>query len=166
MTRWFEDIVVGEVFPLGEQTFTQDAIIAYAKVYDPQYFHVEPEAAKYSPFGGLVASGIHTAMVGQRKMVDALFAEADRLRALGQEPGIGGPSPGGDKIEFKAPVRPGDTLTYTLTPLSKRVANSIPGWGVLNNEITATNARGDLVYRAVFASFLKLRGESNQPEPS
>lgn len=160
MTRWFEDIHEGEIFPLGAHTFTQDAIIVFAKVYDPQYFHIDPEAAKHGPFGGLVASGAHTAMVGQRRMVDALFAEADRLRALGEEPGVGGPSPGGEKIEYKAPVRPGDTLTYTLVPLGKRVSNSIPNWGILNNEITATNQRGELVYRAVFASFLKLRNVS------
>ncbi len=157
MTRWFEDINAGEVFPLGEHTFTQDAIIAFAKTYDPQYFHIDPEAAKQGPFGGLIASGAQTAMVGQRKMVDALFAEADRLRALGQEPGVGGPSPGGDRIEFKAPVRPGDTLTYNLVTLGKRVSNSLPGWGVLSNEITATNQRDELVYRALFASFLKRR---------
>src|SRR4051794_7986616 len=114
MTRWFEDIIEGEVFELGEHTFTKDAIIAYAQVYDPQYFHVDPQAARLGPFGGLIASGAHTAMIGQRLMVDALFAEADRLRAQGQEPGIGGPSPGGDSIEFKAPVRPGDTLSYRL----------------------------------------------------
>ena len=158
MTRWFEDINEGEVFPLGDHTFTEDAIIGYARIYDPQYFHIDPEAAKHGPFGGLVASGAHTAMVGQRLMVDALFAEADRLRALGQEPGIGGPSPGGDSIEFKVPVRPGDTLTYSLATTGKRVSNSIPGWGVLTNEMTATNQAGELVYRAVFASFLKLRG--------
>jgi acyl dehydratase len=158
MTRWFEDINAGEIFPLGEHSFTQDAIIAYASIYDPQYFHIDPQAAKHGPFGGIVASGAHTAMVGQRKMVDALFAEADRLRAAGQEPGVGGPSPGGKKIEFIAPVRPGDTLAYTLVTLGKRASNSIPGWGVLSNQITATNQRGELVYRAVFASFLKLRG--------
>jgi acyl dehydratase len=157
MTRWFEDINAGEVFPLGDHTFTRDAIIAYAKIYDPQYFHIDPEAAKLGPFGGLVASGAQTAMVGHRLMVDALFAEADRLLAAGEEPGVGGPSPGGEKIEFKAPVRPGDTLTYTLTTLGKRVSASIPGWGVLSNEITAINQNSELVYHAVFASFLKLR---------
>ena len=158
MTRWFEDINEGEVFPLGDHTFTEDAIIAYATIYDPQYFHIDPEAARLGPFGGLVASGAHTAMIGHRKMVDALFAEEERLRALGQKPGVGGPSPGGDVIEFKAPVRPGDTLTYTLITTGKRVSASIPGWGVLSNEMTATNQRGEMVYRAIFASFLKLRG--------
>jgi acyl dehydratase len=157
MTRWFEDINAGEVFPLGEHTFTQEAIIAFAKIYDPQYFHIDPDAARHSPFGGLIASGAHTAMIGQRKMVDALFAEADRLQAQGEEPGVGGPSPGGEALLFKAPVRPGDTLSYSLTTLGKRISNSLPGWGLLSNEIAATNQDGVLVYRASFASFLKLR---------
>ena len=160
MTRWFEDINEGEVFPLGEYTFTQDAIVAYARIYDPQYFHIDPEAAKHGPFGGIVASGAHTAMVGQRRMVEALFAEADRIREQGEEPGIGGPSPGGEHIEFKAPVRPGDTLTYSLITTGKRVSKSLSGWGLLGNEISALNQRGELVYRANFTSFLKLRGEA------
>ena len=61
------------------------------------------------PFGGLVASGWHTVSVGHRHMVDALFAEEERLRALGSEPGVSGPSPGVNSMEFKVPVRPGDT---------------------------------------------------------
>ena len=108
-----EDIVIDESFPLGSKTFTEEEIIRFGKLYDPQYFHVDPEAAKHSHFGGLIASGWHTVAVGHRKMVDALFAEEERLRGLGQEPGVSGPSPGVNTMQFKAPVRPGDTVTYT-----------------------------------------------------
>src|SRR5690606_16656755 len=87
MTRCFEEIVIDEVFPLGSHTFEADEIIRFATLYDPQYFHLDAEAAKHSHFGGLVASGWHTVSVGHRKMVDALFAEEERLRALGKEPG-------------------------------------------------------------------------------
>ena len=97
MTRWFEDIVIDEVFPLGSHDFTEEEIIRFGRLYDPQYFHVDPEAAKFSHFGGLVASGWHTVSAGHRLMVDALAAEADRLRALGQAPGVPGPSPGVNK---------------------------------------------------------------------
>ena len=83
MTRWFEDIVENESFPLGSHTFTAEEIIRFGKLYDPQYFHIDPEAAKHSHFGGLVASGWHTVSIGHRKMVDALEAEEDRLRAEG-----------------------------------------------------------------------------------
>ncbi len=157
MTRWFEDIVIHEVFPLGSHSFTAEEIIGFASLYDPQYFHVDAEAAKHSHFGGLVASGWHTVSVGHRKMVDALFAEEDRLRALGSEPGVSGPSPGVNSMEFKAPVRPGDTVTYSLVVTSKRASNSIPGWGLLFNRLNAVNQRGELVYHAELVAFSKLR---------
>lgn len=157
MTRWFEDIVIDEVFPLGSHTFAAEEIIRFATLYDPQYFHIDPEAAKHSQFGGLVASGWHTVSVGHRKMVDALFAEEERLRALGKEPGVSGPSPGVNSMEFKVPVRPGDTVSYELVVTGKRPSNSIPGWGLLFNRLTAVNQRGELVYRADLVGFSKLR---------
>lgn len=157
MTRWFEDLVIDDVFPLGEHRFTQAEIIRFATLYDPQYFQTDPEAAKASHFGGLVASGWHTVSIGHRKMVDALDAEAHRLRALGQQPGLSGPSPGVNFMEFKAPVRPGDTIAYTLAVISKRPSNSIPGWGLLFNRLEAVNQHGQLVYRAEVVGFSKLR---------
>jgi acyl dehydratase len=157
MTRWFEDIVIDEVFPLGSHSFTEAEIIRFATLYDPQYFHTDPELARHSHFGGLIASGWHTVSVGHRRMVDALFAEEERLRGLGREPGVSGPSPGVNAMEFKVPVRPGDVVTYELVVTGKRVSNSIPGWGLLFNRITATNQRGELVYRADLVGFSKLR---------
>jgi acyl dehydratase len=157
MTRWFEDIIIDEVFPLGSHTFSEDEIVRFARLYDPQYFHIDPEAAKASHFGGLVASGWHTVSVGHRKMVDALDAEADRLRGEGREPGVSGPSPGVNSMDFKAPVRPGDTVTYELVVTDKRASNSLPGWGLLFNRLTAKNQHGELVYRAEIVGFSKLR---------
>lgn len=157
MTRWFEDIVLGEEFALGDHEFSQDEIIAFATLYDPQYFHIDPEAARQSHFGGLVASGWHTVSIGHRLMVDTLFAEEDRLRALGKEPGVSGPSPGVNSMDFKVPVRPGDTVRYTLVVTDKRASNSIPGWGLLFNTITAVNQRDELVYRAELVGFSKRR---------
>ncbi len=157
MTRWFEDITIDEVYPLGSHTFTAEEIIRFGKAYDPQYFHTDPELAKNSHFGGLIASGWHTVSVGHRKMVDALFAEEERLRALRQEPGVSGPSPGVNAMDFKAPVRPGDTVTYQLVITDKRPSNSIPGWGLLFNRISALNQQGELVYSADLVGFSKLR---------
>lgn len=157
MTRWFEDIVIDEVFPLGGHTFSQEEIIRFAKLYDPQYFHTDPDLARHSHFGGIVASGWHTVSVGHRKMVDALDAEAERLRAQGDEPGISGPSPGVNSMTFKAPVRPGDTVSYELVVTGKRPSNSLPGWGLLFNRLTATNQHGELVYEADIVGFSKLR---------
>ena len=157
MTRWYEDIGVGDPFPLGSHSFTEEEIIRFGKAYDPQYFHIDPELSRHSHFGGLVASGWHTAAVGHRKMVDALDAEAQRLRELGEEPGISGPSPGVDKLAFLVPVRPGDTVTYSMVITGKRLSGSLPGWGLLFNTVESTNQRGEIVYRAEFAAFSKLR---------
>lgn len=157
MTRWFENITIDEAFPLGSHTFTAEEISRFGTLYDPQYFHIDAEAAKSSHFGGLVASGWHTVSVGHKHMVEALAAEEVRLRGRGEEPGVSGPSPGVNKMEFKAPVRPGDTVTYTLTVTSKRPSNSIPGWGLLVNDLSAVNQRGELVYRSELIGFSKLR---------
>jgi acyl dehydratase len=157
VTRWFENVVIDEIHELGSHPFSQDEIIAFGEAYDPQYFHIDALAATHSHFGGLVASGWHTAAIGHRLMVDALFAEEERLRALGEKPGVSGPSPGGSKIEFGVPVRPGDTISYRLSVYDKRRSNSIPGWGLLFNRMVATNQRGEQVYFSEFVGFSKLR---------
>ncbi len=157
MTRWFEDLAEGETFGLGSHTFTEAEILRFGKLYDPQYLHVDPDAAAQSHFGGLVASGWHTVCVGHRKMVDALYADDDAIRARGEEPGVPGPSPGVNKMEFKAPVRPGDTVTYDLKLTGKRVSNSLPGLGLLFNDLIATSQAGEAVYHAELVSFTKQR---------
>jgi len=163
MTRWFEDITENETFPLGDYTFTEAEIIRFGKLYDPQYFHIDPDKAKFSHFGGPIASGWHTVCVGHRKMVDALFAEEERLRVIGQEPGVSGPSPGVNSMVFKAPVRPSDTVTYEMIVTSKRRSNSIPGWGLLFYRLNATNQHGDMVYSAEIVGFSKLRDYKPTP---
>ena len=152
-----QDLAVGQRFPFGTYRMEEAEIIEFATRFDPLYIHIDPEAAKHSHFGGLVASGWHTVSVGHRKMVDALFAEEERLRGMGEEPGVSGPSPGVNSMAFKAPVRPGDTVTYTLTVTGKRASASIPGWGLLFNHLTAVNQRGELVYDAELVGFNKLR---------
>lgn len=157
MTRWFEDTWIDTPYDLGAHTFTAEEIIRFGTLYDPQYFHTDPDAARHSHFGSLVASGWHTVSVGHRKMVDRLFAEEDVVRAEGGEPGVAGPSPGVNRMDFHAPVRPGDTVHYTLTVTGKRPSRSIPGWGLLFNLLEAHNQEGKLVYSADIVGFSKLR---------
>lgn len=157
MTLWFEDIESGTSWDLGRHTFTEDEIIAFAQKYDPQYFHIDPEAAKEGPFGGLVASGWHTVSMGHKVMVDYLYTHDDMMRARGEEPGVSGPSPGVNKMVFKAPVRPGDEIHFKVTVRNKRKSQSLPGWGVLLNVIEAHNQNAELVYHSEIASFSKLR---------
>jgi acyl dehydratase len=157
VTQWFEEVEVGKPYPLGSHTFSAEEIIRFGKLYDPQYFHVDPEAAKHSHFGGLVASGWHTVVAGHRLFVDALFADDEVHRRRGEEPGIPSPSPGVNRMDFKIPVRPGDVVTYTLTVTSKRPSNSLPGWGVLIDDLVAVNQRNEVVYSAELVGFVKLR---------
>lgn len=157
MTQWYEDIELDTPLFLGEHTFTQEGILSFGAAYDPQYFHTDPDAAQHSQFGGLIASGWHTVCVGHRIMIDRLFSEADLIRARGEEPGVTGPSPGVNDMVFKTPVRPGDSISYTLTVTQKRPSKSLPGWGVLLNCIEAHNQNEALVYRAEIVSFSKQR---------
>ena len=102
----FEDFEPGQVYELGSRTVTEEEIVDFARRFDPQPFHLDPEAAKGSVFGGLIASGWHTGALWMRLYVDSL---------LGGSAGMG--SPGIEELRWLAPVRPGDTLAGRLTVL-------------------------------------------------
>ena len=112
--RFFEDFQAGQIFELGEHTMTREEIVDFARQFDPQPFHIDEDAAERSAFGGLIASGWHTAAVFMRLYVDALLADAASMG-----------SPGISELRWLAPVRPGDTLTgrfivESVEPSSKR----------------------------------------------
>ncbi|GAC1531909.1 MAG: MaoC family dehydratase [Acidimicrobiales bacterium] len=102
--RYFEDFTVGEQIDLGTITVTEEAIVAFARQFDPQPFHLDPDAAAASPFGGLIASGFHTASMYMRLYVDAVLADSSSQG-----------SPGLEEIRWLQPVRPGDVLRGVLT---------------------------------------------------
>lgn len=100
MPIYFEDLSVGDTETFGSYTVTREEIVEFARQYDPQPFHVDPEAAAQSPFGGLVASGWHTTAMTMRVLVDDFLARAATRGALGV-----------DELRWYDPVRPGDTLS-------------------------------------------------------
>lgn len=104
MTRHFEDFAPGQEFDLGTVTVDEEEMISFARRYDPQPFHVDPAAAKDTPFGGLIASGWYTASLFMRLYVDAVLSDADSHG-----------SPGGDELRWLAPVYAGDVLRGKLT---------------------------------------------------
>ena len=157
MTMWFEDINDDDSMELGQYCFTQEEIIKYNKEYDNQYFHTDPELAKHSHFGGIIASGWHTACVGHRLMVDEIKSREEAMVAEGMIPGVSGPSPGIKKMTFMQAVRPEDCISYKLTVTSKRASASLPGWGLLFSTIIATNQKGEQVFQSDVASFSKMR---------
>jgi acyl dehydratase len=136
---FFDDIEVGNRRELGSYTFTADEIKRFARQFDPQPFHLDEEAAKQSHFGGLVASGWHTASVFmklQSRMINQIGAEVSKA----------GPSPGYRNLRWPKPVFAGDTLTYSTEVVRKRELASRPQWGIVFSHITAVNQRGELVY--------------------
>jgi acyl dehydratase len=137
---WFEDIAIGGKRTLGTHSFTEDEIIAFAKKYDPQPFHIDPQAAKSSMFGGLIASGWHTVAVWMRLAIDARTREA----AARGDRSPGGVSPGFEDLRWLKPVRPGDTLTFTMETVGKRDLASRPALGLVLSRNEARGADGEL----------------------
>jgi acyl dehydratase len=154
--RYFEDMRVGERTDLGSHTFTADEIMAFARRYDPQRFHVDEEAAAASHFGGLCASGWHTTAVFMRHFVEAERREAERLRARGEAPARDGPSPGIRDLRWLKPVYAGDTIRFAREVRDLR-ETSRPGWGLMVALNTGTNQSGDLVLSFVGAKFAERR---------
>jgi len=98
--KQFEDISIGETDSFGGYEVTSEEVVDFAERYDPQPFHTDPEAAAETPFGGLVASGWHTAAMTMRLLVDNVLSGIATRGALGV-----------DELRWRSPVRPGQTLT-------------------------------------------------------
>jgi acyl dehydratase len=118
--RHWEDFEVGQVAELGPVTVTQEEIVEFATRFDPQPFHIDPEAAKLSPFGGLIASGWHTTALFM-----AMFARAVLLDSAS----LG--SPGVEEVRWRAPVRPGDTLSGRSVVTAVQPSSKIPQRGTV-----------------------------------
>jgi acyl dehydratase len=118
--RYFEDYLPGTVFEYGEIPVTEAEIIEFARRFDPQYIHVNPDAADRGPFGGLIASGWHTAAMMMRLIVDNFLPTRASLG-----------SPGIDELRWLKPVRPGDLLRVRLSILEATRSRSKPDRGVV-----------------------------------
>jgi acyl dehydratase len=125
--RYFEDYVPSAVFEYGEIPVTEAEIIEFARRFDPQYIHVDLDRAIQGPFGGLIASGWHTAAMMMRLIVDNFLPSA----SLG--------SPGIDELRWLRPVRPGDVLSIRLSILEATRSRSKPDRGVVHTLCEALN---------------------------
>ena len=100
MPTFYEDVAVGETTAHAGYEVTREEVLEFAERYDPQWFHTDPErAAEESPYGGVIASGWHTAAMTMRLLVESVLSEAATVGAKGV-----------DELRFRRPVRPGDTL--------------------------------------------------------
>jgi acyl dehydratase len=148
---WFEDIEIGSRQELGSHTFTQDEIVAFAKKYDPQLFHIDPQAAKQSMFGGLIASGWHTAAVWMRLVIDA------RDKAAAGSLNRGGVSPGFEDMRWLKPVRPGMTLFYSTEVIEKVELKSRPELGLVKSRNEGRDENGVLCFSFIGKGFVPKR---------
>ena len=143
---YWEDLRPGQVHELGSRAVSEEEIVAFARQWDPQPFHVDPEAAKDSPFGGLIASGWHTGAMWMRLYVDSL---------LGGDAALG--SPGIEELRWLAPVRPGDTLTGRLTVLEATPSERRPDRGTVRIRGEMVNQDGVTVLSMVSRGHFRRR---------
>ena len=145
--RHWEDFEAGQVYELGARTVTRDEIVAFAREFDPQPFHLDEEAAARSPFGGLIASGWHTAALFMRMYVAELINETVSMG-----------SPGVEELRWLVPVRPGDELRGRVTILEATPSSTRPDRGTIRARMEMLNQRGEVVLTMVARGFLGRRG--------
>ena len=127
---------------LGSQSVAESDIIEFARQYDPQPIHIDPDAAGRSSFGGLIASGWHTGALFMRLLVTNLIAKTSSMG-----------SPGMEDLRWPLPVRPGDTLTAQIEVLETRLSNSRPAMGIVRWRGEVRNQDGRLVMSATGTNF-------------
>ncbi len=143
---YLEEIVVGQETVLGTHTFMADDIVSFAQRYDPQPFHTDSNRASTSFFGGLCASGWHTAVEWMRLQVDTWTAQSAQTAKQGKPVPQLGPSPGFKNLKWLKPVYAGDTITYASTVTGWRPSASKPGWGLVFNRNVGRNQYGETVF--------------------
>ncbi len=133
-TLAWEDFPIDSVREFGATPVTREAIVEFATRFDPQYFHVDDEAARSSLFGGLCASGWHTCAMTMRMICDGYLLDSASLGA-----------PGVENVRWQQPVFPGDVLSVRTRVLDARLSASRPGVGLLRTGWEVLNQRGEIV---------------------
>lgn len=137
---------IGETFQLGSHTFHPEEIIAFARKFDPQPFHLSEEAARNSVFGKLCASGWHTASMWARFNAAGLAVAVERSKRFGEPIEIG-PAAGLKNLKWLKPVYAGDAIAFTRMPQTHRTLASRPGWHMLNSLCEAVKEGGEVAMR-------------------
>ncbi|MCF8473722.1 MAG: MaoC family dehydratase [Emcibacter sp.] len=136
--KTFEDFIIGEKVTFGNYLVTEQEIIEFAKKYDPQPFHTDPEFAQKSFFGQLIASGWMTCSIMMRLMCDHILTNSSSIG-----------SPGVDKLRWAKPVYAGDRLKVSGEILAARLSKSNPTYGIVNYNINVLNQKDELVLSLV-----------------
>lgn len=144
--RYWEDFTPGQVFDLGSQAVTRDEITDFGRRWIPQPFHTDETAARRSHFGGLVASGWHTACIFMRLYYDHLLSDTASMG-----------SPGVRELRWTAPVRPGDVLTASATVLATARSATRPGRGTVEMRWECAKADGTVVLQMLGTAYFARR---------
>jgi acyl dehydratase len=144
--RYFDDFVPGATAEFGPIEVDEAEVIAFAQRYDPQPIHTDPAAAGQGPFGGLIASGWHTASLVMRLLVDNYLARDASLA-----------SPGIDELRWVWPVRPGDKLRVRATVIEARRSQSKPDRGLVRTKIETLNQDGRVVMSMLAMNLFRCR---------
>jgi acyl dehydratase len=131
---YFEDLPPGDVRESPPRTITREEMLAFAREYDPQPFHLDEQAARKTIYGGLIASGWLTVAVMMRLLWDTMLKDAVSLG-----------SPGADEVRWLKPVRPGDTLRARFTVVEAIPSRSKPDRGVVKTYTEVLNQHGEVV---------------------
>ena len=151
---YFEDFVPGDVWEGEGPLLSAQDIIEFATRFDPQYFHVDEEAARRSPYGGLIASGWHTVCLCMRMMCDRYLLDVESFG-----------SPGVDHVRWLRPVRPGDRITMKMTVLESKISRTKPDRGTILHRWEVFNQSGELVMTMDGYGIVGRRPQAHDPRP-
>ena len=148
--HYLDDFTVGQVFRSGRIRVEADRIKSFAAEFDPQPFHLDPEAATHTFFRGLVASGWHTAALTMRLLADSELKPAGGIIGLGFE-----------ELRWPRPVRPGDELSLQAEVLEVRPSQSRPEQGLIKIRVTTLNQTGEAVLTQVGTLLVRRRASAS-----
>jgi len=149
--RYFEDYMSGSVHEFGTIAVERDEVVSFGRRFVPLSYHTDPEAAQKSIYGGLIASGWHTAGLMMRLYTDNYLS---RVANLG--------SPGCDELRWDKPVYPGDELSIRVTVLEARRSGSKPDRGIVRSFVEVLNQKRDVVMSLKMVNFIRCREQKNQ----
>lgn len=144
--RHFEDYIVGAVHEFGSIAVEQEEVISFGKRFVPLSYHTDPERAKESLYGGLIASGWHTAALMMRLYTDNYLSSVANLG-----------SPGVDEVRWPRPVFPGDELSIRVTILESRLSQSKPDRGIVLSFVEVLNHKREVVMSLKSTNFVRSR---------
>ena len=144
--RYFEDYVPGSVHEFGSITVDEQEVLDFGRRFVPLSYHIDKEAAKQSIYGGLIASGWHTAALMMRIYTENYLSQVANLG-----------SPGGDELRWDKPVFPGDELSVRATVLEARRSESRPDRGMVRTCVEVLNQKREVVMSIKMVNFVRAR---------